>query len=105
MAMHLLEPAPDSLAAWGFFTTIFEQKEYADGYKLENLAEEMLAENPKLKEEFNAKLAADEKFAADRRARLNFFYQRSPYWDPQLGLYPVVRLSNPVRTDSGRGCR
>lgn len=93
VAMHLLEPAaPDSLAAWGFFTAIFEQKEYADGYKLEDLAEKMLAENPTLKEEFNAKLAADEKFAADPRARLNFFYQRSPYWDPQLGLYPVMRL-------------
>jgi hypothetical protein len=94
LAMHLLEPtAPDSLAAWGFFTAIFEQKEYADGYKLENLAEKMIAENPKLKEEFTARLAADEKFAADPRARLNFFYQRSPYWDPQLGLYPVVRLN------------
>ncbi len=106
IAMHLLEPAaPDSLVAWGFFSAIFEQKEYADGYKLENLAEKMLAEDPRLKEEFNAKLAADEKFAADRRARLNFFYQRSPYWDPQLGLYPVVRLNHPVRTDSGTGRR
>jgi hypothetical protein len=106
IAMHLLEPAaPDSLVAWGFFTGIFEQKEYADGYKLENLAEKMLAENPALKAEFNAKLAADEKFAGDRRARLNFFYQRSPYWDTQLGLYPVVRLNNPARKDNGSGRR
>ncbi len=78
--------------AWGFFTTIFEQKEYADSYKLEILARKMLAENPKLKVEFDAKAAEEEKFAADPRARLNFFYQRSPYWDPQLGLYPIVRL-------------
>jgi len=93
VAIHLLEPAaPDSLAAWGFFNIIFEQKEYADGYKLEALARKMIAENPKLKEEFDAKVAADEKFAAGPRARLNFFYQRSPYWDSQLGLYPVWRL-------------
>lgn len=97
VAIHLLEPAaPDSLAAWGFFNIVFEQKEYADGYKLEALAKKMIAENSKLKEEFDAKLAADEKFAADPRARLNFFYQRSPYWDPQLGLYPVFRIMRPL---------
>lgn len=93
VAIHLLEPAaPDSLAAWGFFNIVFEQKEYADGYKLEALARKMTAENSDLKSEFDAKLAAEEKFAADPRARLNFFYQRSPYWDSELGLYPVWRL-------------
>jgi hypothetical protein len=100
VAIHLLEPiAPDSLATWGFFNLVFEQKEYADGYKLEDLARKMIAENPGLKAEFDAKLAADEKLAADPRARLNFFYQRSRYWDPELGLYPVWRLPQALNQD------
>ncbi|MCI0415636.1 M14 family metallopeptidase, partial [bacterium] len=42
--LHLLEPdGPDSLLRWGFFNAIFEQKEYAEGYVLEQLAEEMLS--------------------------------------------------------------
>ena len=79
---------------------MFEQKEYADAYKLEALARRMLADNPGLKDAFDAKLASDEKFAADPRARLNFFYQRSPYWDPELGLYPVWRLTQPPNQDA-----
>ncbi len=104
VAVHLLEPAaPDSLAAWGFFNIVFEQKEYADGFRLEALARTMLAEYPGLKAEFEARLAADEKFAADPRARLNFFYQRSPYLDSELGLYPVWRLTqSPNQDDTNR---
>ncbi len=47
----LLEPdAPDSLLFWGFFNSIFEQKEYGEGYMLEKLARDMLAKDEKLKE-------------------------------------------------------
>ncbi|MCI0351869.1 MAG: M14 family metallopeptidase [Acidobacteriales bacterium] len=95
VAIHLLEPeAPDSLLAWGFFDAIFEQKEYAEDYVLEKLAREMLAKDAKLKEEFESKLASDKEFAANPSARLNFFFRRSPWWDPRLGLYPVARLSS-----------
>src|SRR4051812_49320150 len=39
IAMHFLEPeAPDSAVAWGYFDTVFEQKEYGESYVLENLA-------------------------------------------------------------------
>jgi murein tripeptide amidase MpaA len=96
VALHLLEPeAPDSLVAWGFFDAIFEQKEYGEDYMLEKLAREMLAKDEKLKREFEARLASDEKFAASPRERLNFFYERSPYWDRSLGVYPVARLTSP----------
>jgi hypothetical protein len=95
VAIHLLEPqAPDSLLAWGFFDAIFEQKEYGEDYVLEKLAREMLAKDPKLKEEFEQRVAADKEFAANPSARLNFFLQRSPWWDPRLGLYPVGRLDS-----------
>ncbi|MCH7595036.1 MAG: peptidase M14 [Planctomycetes bacterium] len=95
LAIHLLEPAaPDSLAAWGFFNAVFEQKVYAGSYALESIAREMLAADPKLREEFEAKLAEDAEFAGSSRARLEFFYRRSPYWDEAMGRYPVVRLTN-----------
>lgn len=93
VAAHWLEPqAPDSAVNWGLFDAIFEQKEYGEGYVMETQAREMLARDAKLKKEFEDKLAADSKFAASPSARLNFFYQRSPYWDPRLGLYPVGRI-------------
>ncbi len=93
VAIHLLEPAgPDSLVYWGFFNSIFEQKEYGESYQIEKLAKEMLAKDPKLKAEFEAKLK-DETFAKNPRARLQFFYERSRYYaDQQIGRYPVGRI-------------
>ncbi|HKS27720.1 MAG TPA: M14 family metallopeptidase [Pyrinomonadaceae bacterium] len=94
VALHLLEPdAPDSLASWGFFNGIFELKEYAEDYKLEKLARQMLEKDPNLRREFEERLKRDEKFAASPDARLRFFYERSPYWDRQLNLYPVARIT------------
>lgn len=94
VAINLLEPeAPDSLVRWGFFNATFEQKEYGEAYVLEKLAREMLASDPQLKKEFETKLASDPKFASSPGARLQFFYRRSPYWDPQMNLYPVGRIT------------
>src|SRR5215213_3630847 len=97
VAVHLLEPlGPDSLVAWGFFNAVFEQKEYGEDYVLEKLAREMLAGDEHLRREFEQKLKGDPKFAADPAARLNFFYERSPYWDRQMNLYPVGRVVAPL---------
>lgn len=91
--MNLLEPnGPDSFVGWGFFDTIFEQKEYGESYVLEKLARDMLAKDPALRKEFEEKIAADSVFAKSPIARLNFFYQRSPYWDTAIGAYPVARV-------------
>jgi hypothetical protein len=95
VAMHWLEPeAPDSAMQWGLLDAIFEQKEYGEGYVLERLARKLIAADPKLKQEFDHKLTSDPQFAESRSARLNWFYQRSPWWDSRLGLYPVGRLSS-----------
>jgi len=97
VAIHLLEPdAPDSFVAWGFFNAIFEQKEYGEDYVLENLAREMLAKDENLRREFEQKITNDPKFAASSTARLNFFFERSPYWDKQMNLYPVGRITTPL---------
>jgi len=93
LTISLLEPqAPDSFVRWGFFNAIFEHKEYAEPYILEALAQEMLEADPKLRKEFQEQLAADERFAASPAARLEFFYNKSPYWDQQMSLYPVGRI-------------
>jgi len=92
--LNLLEPeAPDSLVSWGFFNAIFEEKEYGEHYVLEALAREMMASDPALEKEFKELLASDEEFAASPAARLRFFYKRSPYWDPQMNVYPVGRIT------------
>jgi hypothetical protein len=97
VVLNLLEPeAPDSVVHWGFFNATFEQKEYAEDYVLEKLALEMLESNPQLREEFEKRLASDPKFASSPRARLEFFYRRSPYWDQQMNLYPVGRIVTPL---------
>jgi len=93
VVLNLLEPeAPDSLARWGFFNAIFEEKEYAEHYLLESLAREMMANDPALRQEFEELLATDADFAGSPSERLRFFYKRSPYWDPQMNLYPVGRI-------------
>ena len=95
--LNLLEPqAPDSLVHWGFFNAIFEEKEYAEHYVLEALAREMLTNDPELQQEFEHLLAVDPEFADSPSERLRFFYKRSPYWDPQMNLYPVGRIISKV---------
>ena len=94
VAIEWLEPeAPDSAVAWGHFDAIFEQKEFGEDYVVEKLACEMMAKDPKLREEFEQRLTSDKQFAGDAHARLDFFYRRSPWWDRELGLYPVGRLT------------
>ena len=93
VAIHLLEPnSGDSLVYWGFFNAIFEQKEYFSDYIMEKIAAEMLLKDANLRAEFEEKLK-DEKFAKSPRMRLNFFYERSPYSDKRIGIYPVGRIT------------
>ncbi|WP_394132911.1 M14 family metallopeptidase [Shewanella maritima] len=91
LAMLLLEPqAPDSLFYWGEFNSIFTRTEYIEAYAVEVLAAKMLAEDPALKIAFEQALL-DPDFAADSRARLSWFYERSEYYDNQYRKYPVLR--------------
>jgi hypothetical protein len=90
---HLLEPeSEDSFMQWGFFNAVLEQKEYFEPYVMEKIAEEMIQVNPSLKKEFEDMLASDEEFKNNPNARLNFFYERSPYYDSQLNVYPILRI-------------
>lgn len=95
--MNLLEPkAPDSFLQWGFFNSIFEQKEYGEAYKLELLADSLMKTDPELKKEFEEKVKTDTAFAHSGYWRLNWFYMHSPYWDQNVNKYPIAKvLLNP----------
>ncbi|MGA2256374.1 MAG: M14 family metallopeptidase [Thermoguttaceae bacterium] len=90
LAIALLEPEHvDSLAAWGFVPGILQRTEYIEGYVVAPMAERMLAEDKALKAKFEARLAADPEFAKEPTARLQWFYQRSRFFDERYLLYPV----------------
>jgi murein tripeptide amidase MpaA len=96
--MALLEPqAPDSLAAWGYFNACFEQKEQMERYVAEQIAREMLAAEPALRQEFTRALERDPQLATNASARLEFFLRRHASWDARFNLYPVCRLRSPLR--------
>jgi len=86
----VLQPeSEDSFFAWGFFPEILQRVEYMEPYAIAPLAESMLARDPKLKAEFEAKVKADPDFAKSEYRRLSFFYERSPFYDQRYLLYPV----------------
>ncbi len=92
IAILLLEPqSSESFFAWGMFPEVLNRVEYIEAYAIAPLAEKMLAADPALKAEFEAKLAAEPAFAADGDARLAWFYERTPFYDQRFRLYPVGR--------------
>ncbi|HTY58224.1 MAG TPA: peptidase M14, partial [Bacteroidota bacterium] len=94
LIVNLLEPkGPDSFVAWGFFDPIFEQKEYAESYVMEEVGVKLLAGDPGLKKEYEEKVGADTAFAHNPGARLNWLYQHSPWRDPRQNVYPVGRIT------------
>jgi hypothetical protein len=96
LILSMLEPAaPDSLAKWGFLNPVFEGGGRGGGlgeYLSEPIARRMMADSPELRKEFEQKLASDPKFAADARARLQWWFDQSKYTPGDNGRYPVVRV-------------
>ena len=90
---HILEPsAEDSYAYWGFFNPVFERKEYFETYVMEELAREMIKENPELLDAFNQYKAENPELEGNQWGLLWWFYERTPYFDDQMNLYPVGRI-------------
>ncbi len=89
---HILEPqSTASLLQFGYFNSIFEQKEYGESYVLEPLAREMLKDS-KIKEEFENELKINSNLKNDPYNILNWFYIRSKYADHQENIYPIGKL-------------
>ncbi len=95
VAAALLEPeSPDSLLAWGFFPDILQRTEYIEGYAVEPMAQRMTEASPALALEFSAAVRADPELARDADRRLQWFYERSAYYDDRYLLYPIGRELN-----------
>ena len=95
--VETLEPtATDSYFNWNFFDGILQQKEYFSPYVFEDLAEEILQENPELKKELEAK-QKDLGFAKNQWAQLMFIYKRSKYYEPTHLRYPVARVTSDMQ--------
>ncbi len=88
-----LEPgADDSYFSWNFFDAVLQQKEGYSNYRWEDVAAAYLKEHPELRAELDAKKKADEKFATNASAQLDFVYKNSPYYEPAHMRYPVFKL-------------
>jgi murein tripeptide amidase MpaA len=95
---RLLEPGSvDSYVRWGFLNAIFEQAEYAEDYVIEKMAPRMLEQDSMLREEFERRLTTDTLFAKSPKARLDFFYSHTPYWDSTIGSYPIRKLPKAIK--------
>jgi len=93
LILSMLEPAaPDSLVRWGLLNAIFGGGEGVGEYLSEPIARRMMADNPALRKQFETQLASDPQFAADPRARLDWWYRQSKYEAGDAGRYPIVRV-------------
>jgi len=91
--IEALEPtAPDGFFAWNYFDGILSQKEYFGDYAFEDLAKEIVDNDPTLKKDLRNKQQTDTAFAKNGAAQLDFIYRRSAYMEPGYLRYPVFRL-------------
>ncbi|NQW35787.1 MAG: M14 family metallopeptidase [Flavobacteriales bacterium] len=91
--LETLEPtAPDSFFNWNFFDTILQQKEGFSPYVFEDLAVEILNNNPQLKADFETKQKTDKAFSENWYAQLSYIYNHSKYKEPAFLRYPVYRI-------------
>ena len=91
--VEILEPTgDDSFFAWNFFDAILQQKEGYSDYRWEDVAAEVLKNNPAVAAKLQLNRESDAKFAAHASAQLNFIYKNSPYYEPGHNRYPVYRL-------------
>lgn len=100
----IFEPAsPDSYLQWGFFNTVFERKEYFETYVMEGIARNMIEENPSLMDEFEQWKADNPEAAKNQWVQLEWFYKRSPWWDPKKDVYPVGKIMDRMELEEALG--
>jgi len=92
--LETLEPeAVDSYFNWNFFDTILQQKEGYSSYVFEDLAKQILDENPTLKQEFETKKQTDKAFAENGGDQLYWVYKHSKYFEKAYMMYPVFKVN------------
>lgn len=91
--LQTLEPqATDSFFNWNFFDTILQQKEGFSPYVFEEIAEQLIENNPGLKERFESKKRTDEGFRENGYTQLSWIYKQSIYYEKAHLRYPILRV-------------
>ena len=93
-AVETLEPqGHDSFFRWGFFNSVLEKKENYSDYVFEDLALELLEQEPVLAARFVQWKAAHPALLGDQRAVLDFIFANCQrYNEPGWMRYPVLSL-------------
>ncbi|PWA10927.1 M14 family metallopeptidase [Flavobacterium laiguense] len=90
--LETLEPeGVDSFFNWNFFDPILQQKEGYSEYVFEDLAAQILKDNPSIKTELETKINTEPAFAKDSEAQLDWIYKHSIYYEKNHLQYPVYR--------------
>jgi hypothetical protein len=91
--IEMLEPnGDDSFFAWNFFDGILQQKEGYSDYRWEDIAANVLKNDPALKAKLEEKKKAEPDFAKNTGAILNYIYKNSSWYEKAHLRYPVYRL-------------
>ncbi|WP_211298209.1 M14 family metallopeptidase [Polaribacter glomeratus] len=84
--------ATDSFFNWNFFDTVLQSKEGYSAYVFEDIAEKFLAENPQIKNEYEAKLNSDKEFTENANTQLDWIYEKSPHNEKEYLRLPVFKV-------------
>ena len=91
--VETLEPeAPDSYFRWNFFDMILQRKEGFSPYVFEDVAEDLLKNDPALRTAFEKQKKENPGFAESAFQQLGFIYKHSEYFEKAFSRYPVYRL-------------
>lgn len=91
--VETLEPqGHDSFFNWNFFDGILDHKEGFSDYVFEDVAAEMLRNDPDLKKSLEQAKENDPKLRESAYGQLNYIYEHSKYKEPWQNVYPVMRV-------------
>lgn len=92
--VETLEPqAHDSFFRWGFFNSILERKQHFSDYVFEDLALQLLQDEPELRARFEQWKAADPQRLSDQQQVLGFIFENcARHAEPEWRRYPVLSI-------------
>ncbi|MFN0187275.1 MAG: hypothetical protein ACKVQV_01085, partial [Bacteroidia bacterium] len=95
--IETLEPqGVDAFFSWNFFDEILQQKEWFSDYLWDEVALQILKDNPKMKADFEAKKSSDATFSSNSWAMYSWIFERSNWYEPSHLRYPIYRLNQKI---------
>jgi hypothetical protein len=91
--IETLEPTSnDGFFAWNFFDAVLQQKEGFSDYVFEEVAEQILQENPIVQHQLDSARAVDINLRENHWQQLNFVFQHSRFKEKSHNRYPIARI-------------